>query len=202
MTHKLFDMQLKLLMIGDSGVGKTCLLIRFANQTYSPSFITTIGVDFKTKILRLDDGKRVKLQIWDTARQERFRTITTFYFCGAHGIMLVYDVTDRKTFIAIQSWMNQIDIHADVHVNKFLVGNKCDVEEDQRAVSYDEGKALAKEYNICFYETSAKQNINVDESFTAIASDVAKKIIADVGVATTGVSFVGGPGTHKNRICC
>ncbi|KAJ1416552.1 small GTPase superfamily, partial [Ochromonadaceae sp. CCMP2298] len=125
-----FDMQIKLLMIGDSGVGKTCLLLRYANDSFSPTFITTIGIDFKIKNIQLD-GKRIKLQIWDTAGQERFRTITTSYFRGAQGILLVYDVTDRNSFISIRNWVAQIQMHADVNVNKILIGNKCDV-QDQR----------------------------------------------------------------------
>ena len=123
-----FDMQIKLLMIGDSGksnncykingillylfiagVGKTCLLLRYANDSFSPTFITTIGIDFKIKNIQLE-GKRIKLQIWDTAGQERFRTITTSYFRGATGILLVYDVTDRQTFTSIRNWVAQIQV--------------------------------------------------------------------------------------------
>ena len=128
-----FDMQIKLLMIGDSGVGKTCLLLRYANDSFSPTFITTIGIDFKIKNIQLDN-KRIKLQvelfmkrllwrktsyvefyphrrqIWDTAGQERFRTITTSYFRGAQGILLVYDVTDRQTFVSIRNWVAQIQM--------------------------------------------------------------------------------------------
>jgi len=111
------DMQIKLLMIGDSGVGKTCLLLRYANDSFSPTFITTIGIDFKIKTIELG-GKVVKLQIWDTAGQERFRTITTSYFRGAQGILLVYDVTDRGSFENIKNWVGQIQQHADFNVNK------------------------------------------------------------------------------------
>eukprot|EP00597_Dinobryon_sp_UTEXLB2267_P003274 CAMPEP_0170075736 /NCGR_PEP_ID=MMETSP0019_2-20121128/12830_1 /TAXON_ID=98059 /ORGANISM="Dinobryon sp., Strain UTEXLB2267" /LENGTH=205 /DNA_ID=CAMNT_0010286917 /DNA_START=126 /DNA_END=743 /DNA_ORIENTATION=+ len=172
-----FDMQIKLLMIGDSGVGKTCLLLRYANDSFSPTFITTIGIDFKIKNIQLD-GKRIKLQIWDTAGQERFRTITTSYFRGAQGILLVYDVTDRNSFISIRNWVAQIQVHADVNVNKILIGNKCDVAE-QRVITYEEGESLAKEYNIHFYETSAKQDMNVEKSFITIATDVKNRLIAD-----------------------
>ena len=108
------------------GVGKTCLLLRYANESFSPTFITTIGIDFKIKNIQVDN-KRIKLQIWDTAGQERFRTITTSYFRGAQGILLVYDVTDRHSFIAIKTWSQQIKLHADSEVNKILLGNKCDL---------------------------------------------------------------------------
>ena len=184
-----FDMQIKLQMIGDSGVGKTCLLLRYANDSFSPTFITTIGIDFKIKNIQLD-GKRIKLQIWDTAGQERFRIITTSYFRGAQGILLVYDVTDRNSFISIRNWVQQIQMHADVNVNKILIGNKCDAQE-QRAISLEEGEALAKEYSIHFFETSAKQDLNVEKSFITIATDVKNRLIADGGS--------GGPtaGAHK-----
>lgn len=172
-----FDMQIKLLMIGDSGVGKTCLLLRYANDSFSPTFITTIGIDFKIRNIELD-GKRIKLQIWDTAGQERFRTITTSYFRGAQGILLVYDVTDRGSFNSIRNWVGQIQQHADVHVNKILIGNKCDM-DDQRTVSYDEGKKLAQEYGIQFFETSAKNDIEVASGFIAIAREVKNRLIAD-----------------------
>ena len=123
------------------GVGKTCLLLRYANESFSPTFITTIGIDFKIKNIALG-GKRIKLQIWDTAGQERFRTITTSYFRGAQGILLVYDVTDRQTFLSIRNWVQQIQVHADVNVNKVLIGNKCDMED--RSVDTEEGAALAQ----------------------------------------------------------
>jgi len=114
-----YDLQIKLLMIGDSAVGKTSLLLRYANDTFSSTFITTIGIDFKIKTVHLS-GKKVKLQIWDTAGQEQFRTITRSYFRGAQGIVLVYDITDRRTFNSVRSWMAQITDHADQQVNKVL----------------------------------------------------------------------------------
>ena len=138
-----FDLQIKLLMIGDSAVGKTSLLLRYANDTFSSTFITTIGIDFKIKTVDLD-GRRVKLQIWDTAGQEQFRTITRSYFRGAQGIVLVYDITDRGTFNSVRSWMAQIADHADAQVNRVLVANKCDNEAERR-VSSTEGASLAAE---------------------------------------------------------
>lgn len=116
-THAGNALQIKLLMIGDSGVGKTCLLLRYAKDSFAPTYITTIGIDFKIKDLtvKLKSGeeKNVKMQIWDTAGQERFRTITTSYFRGAQGILLVYDVTDRKSFDSIRNWVTQLENHAD-----------------------------------------------------------------------------------------
>ncbi len=184
MSTPTYDMQIKLLMIGDSGVGKTCLLLRYANDSFSPTFITTIGIDFKIKNIEIDN-KRVKLQIWDTAGQERFRTITTSYFRGAQGIVLVYDVTDRRSFESIRNWISQIQQHADVHVNKILVGNKCDM-LDEKVVSTEEGKKLAEEFNMEFWEASAKNDVNVEQSFHSIAKSVKDRIIADGGVGPTG----------------
>ncbi|CAE7383175.1 rab8A [Symbiodinium microadriaticum] len=170
---------------------------------FSPTFITTIGIDFKIKNIQLD-GKRIKLQIWDTAGQERFRTITTSYFRGAQGILLVYDVTDRQSFTSIRNWVAQIQMHADVNVNKILIGNKCDM-QDQRVVTTGEGEALAKEYNIHFFETSAKQDINVETAFITIATDVKDRMIVDgagVGPSAAGHKIVPGKPAEQKSKCC
>ncbi|KAJ2817694.1 GTP-binding protein [Coemansia erecta] len=170
-----YDYLMKLLLIGDSGVGKSCLLLRFSDDQFTPSFITTIGIDFKIRTIELD-GKRIKLQIWDTAGQERFRTITTAYYRGAMGILLVYDVTDERSFNNIENWYMNVEQHANEGVNKILIGNKCDIEE-RRAVSRDMGQALANKFNIQFKETSAKSNINVEEAFLELASDIKKRLL-------------------------
>jgi Ras-related protein Rab-8A len=165
-----FDFLFKLLLIGDSGVGKSCLLLRFCDDSFVPSFITTIGIDFKIRTIEMD-GKRIKLQIWDTAGQERFRTITTAYYRGAMGILLVYDVTDEKSFQNIRNWMRNIEQHAAETVLKILIGNKCDKDEG-RVVQKETGEALAKEYGINFFETSAQSNINVEEAFLSLVKDI------------------------------
>jgi len=121
-----FDFLYKLLIIGDSGVGKSCLLLRFADDIFTDSFISTIGVDFKIKTIDID-GAKVKLQIWDTAGQERFRTITSSYYRGAHGIIVVYDVTEQKSFANITKWLKEIETFAGPAVQKVLVGNKSDL---------------------------------------------------------------------------
>mmetsp|Transcript_7027 Transcript_7027/g.10995 ORF Transcript_7027/g.10995 Transcript_7027/m.10995 type:complete len:207 (-) Transcript_7027:284-904(-) len=200
-----YDMQCKLLMIGDSGVGKTCLLLRYANDSFSPTFITTIGIDFKIKNVEVD-GKRIKLQIWDTAGQERFRTITTSYFRGAQGILLVYDVTDRRSFESIRNWISQIQQHADVHVNKILVGNKCDM-LDEKVVSTEEGQRLAKEFGVDFFECSAKNDINVEQSFLGLARAVKDRLVQDGGggPSASGVRSLKNPPVSGNRRannCC
>ncbi|KAI7820097.1 small GTPase superfamily, partial [Kickxella alabastrina] len=166
---------MKLLLIGDSGVGKSCLLLRFSDDQFTPSFITTIGIDFKIRTIEVD-GKRIKLQIWDTAGQERFRTITTAYYRGAMGILLVYDVTDERSFNNIENWHMNVEQHASEGVNKILIGNKCDI-EDRRAVPKERGQALADKLNIKFKETSAKSNFQVEEAFLELAADIKKRLL-------------------------
>ncbi|KAI9495321.1 rab family GTPase [Zychaea mexicana] len=170
-----YDYLIKLLLIGDSGVGKSCLLLRFSDDSFTPSFITTIGIDFKIRTIELD-GKRIKLQIWDTAGQERFRTITTAYYRGAMGILLVYDVTDERSFGNVRNWFSNIEQHASEGVNKILIGNKCDMEE-KRVITTEQGQALANELGIRFMETSAKANIGVEGAFFDLARDIKKRLI-------------------------
>ena len=123
-SNKPFDVLVKLLLIGDSGVGKSCLLLRYSDDKVTTSFITTIGIDFKIKTIDLDQ-KKVKMQIWDTAGQERFRTITAAYYRGAHGVLLVYDVTDATSFENVRNWMRNIEAHAREAATVGLNGNKC-----------------------------------------------------------------------------
>ena len=168
-----FDLLFKVLLIGDSGTGKSCLLIRFADDQFSDNYISTIGVDFKIKTITVD-GKTVKMQVWDTAGQERFRTITASYYRGSNGIILVYDVTNRDSFDHVSYWMQEVDRLAATDVCRLIVGNKSDL-TDKRVVSTQEGEALAQQYGISFLETSARDNTNVDEMFTAMAKAMRKK---------------------------
>ncbi|KXS22278.1 GTP-binding protein ypt1 [Gonapodya prolifera JEL478] len=165
-----YDYLFKLLLIGDSGVGKSCLLLRFADDTYTESYISTIGVDFKIRTIELE-GKTVKLQIWDTAGQERFRTITSSYYRGAHGIIVVYDTTDKDTFHNVRQWMQEIDRYASEGVNKLLVGNKADL-VNKRQVETAEAKEFADSLGIPFLETSAKNATNVEQAFLTMAKQI------------------------------
>jgi len=169
-----YDYLFKLLLIGDSGVGKSSILLRFADNTFTESFISTIGVDFKIRTLDIG-GSTVKLQIWDTAGQERFRTITSSYYRGAHGIIVVYDVTNHETFANVQKWLQEIDRYACENVHKLLVGNKCDL-VNERKVSTEEAKDFSDQLNIEFLETSAKDATNVEEAFTKMAAAIREKL--------------------------
>ncbi|OQR70171.1 ras-related protein Rab-35-like [Tropilaelaps mercedesae] len=146
-------------------VGKSSLLLRFADNTFSGNYITTIGVDFKIRTLEVD-GERVKLQIWDTAGQERFRTITSTYYRGTHGVVVVYDVTNGESFANVKRWLHEIDQNCDV-VNRILVGNKND-DPQRKVVVTEDAQAFADRMNIKLFETSAKDNLNVEEMFNAI----------------------------------
>uniref|UniRef100_A0A3Q3VU11 Ras-related protein Rab-13 n=1 Tax=Mola mola TaxID=94237 RepID=A0A3Q3VU11_MOLML len=173
---KKYDFLFKLLLIGDSGVGKTCLIIRFAEDNFNSTYISTIGIDFKVKTIEVD-GKKVKLQVWDTAGQERFKTITTAYYRGAMGIILVYDITDEKSFENIQNWMKSIKENASAGVSRMLLGNKCDIEA-KRKVSRETGEKLAKDHSIRFFETSAKSSINVEEVSWTLTTDISLLIMS------------------------
>ncbi|KAG8201816.1 hypothetical protein JTE90_027297 [Oedothorax gibbosus] len=169
-----YDYLFKLLLIGDSGVGKSCLLLRFADDTYTESYISTIGVDFKIRTIELE-GKTIKLQIWDTAGQERFRTITSSYYRGAHGIIVVYDVTDQESFNNVKQWLQEIDRYASENVNRLLVGNKCDL-TPKKVVDYVTAKEFADQLGIPFLETSAKNATNVEQAFMTMAAEIKKRM--------------------------
>ncbi|XP_053202801.1 ras-related protein Rab-35-like [Panonychus citri] len=160
-----YDHLFKLLIIGDSGVGKSSLLLRFADDTFSGNYITTIGVDFKIKTLEVD-GQKIKLQIWDTAGQERFRTITATYYRGTHGVIVVYDVSNGDTFANVKRWLHEIDQNCE-DVCRILVGNKND-DPNLKLVLTQDAQRFADQMGIELYETSAKENVNVEEMFMAI----------------------------------
>ena len=161
-----YDYLFKILMIGSSGVGKSCLLLRFADDNFNEQNMPTIGVDFKIRTLDVDT-KVCKLQVWDTAGQERFKTITSSYYKGAAGIIVTYDITDRDSFNAVHTWMSEIEKYTPTKPSITLVGNKSDL-VDRRAVSEEEGREMAEHYRVRFLETSAKECKNVETSFTTM----------------------------------
>ena len=157
----------KILLLGDSSVGKTCFLMRYTDNTFQEMHMSTIGLDYKLKNVQLDDGKIVKIQIWDTAGQDRFRSITKNYYKGAHGIILIYDVTSRKTFENVKNWVSQIREEVSDKVSIILVGNKID-DVEGRKVKTEEGESMAKECGLSFFETSAKSGENIDNTFNEL----------------------------------
>ncbi|XP_010861989.1 ras-related protein Rab-26 [Esox lucius] len=170
-SGEFYDIAFKVMLVGDSGVGKTCLLVRFKDRAFlAGSFISTVGIDFRNKVLNID-ALKVKLQIWDTAGQERFRSVTHAYYRDAHALLLLYDVTNKASFDNIKAWLTEIHEYAQQDVVIMLLGNKADVTHD-RVVKREEGENLAKEFGVPFMETSAKSGLNVELSFTAVAKEL------------------------------
>ena len=161
-----YDFIFKVLLLGNSDVGKSSLLLRFVDSVWNDAFVPTIGVDFKVKTLEINN-KKVKMQIWDTAGEERFRTVVSTYFRGAHGILLLYDVTNRDSFKNLENWLIEIEKNSSEKVLKILLGNKCDLNDD-REIQPDEGRAFADRNGMEFMETSAKMNTNVSEAFETL----------------------------------
>jgi small GTP-binding protein len=167
------DLTFKLLTIGESGVGKTCILLRYTDNKFSKHHLTTIGIDFKTKIVNYY-SKKIKLYIWDTAGQERFRNIAQQYYNGADGIFLVFDVTERTTFEKVTEWMKQIlSYNTKDKTGIILLGNKIDSEA--RTVTQEEGYSLANDFGIKYFETSALNNYNLDEAFNCMIEEIVIK---------------------------
>ena len=189
----------KILLLGDSSVGKTCFLKRYTDNTFQDAYLSTIGFDFKFKDVILKSGKKVRVQLWDTAGQERFRTIAKSYYKGAHGIILIYDVSNQKTFDNMKKWLTQIKEEAPSKICILLIANKIDLEE--RVVSKEEGEALAKSYNLNIFESSAKDNINVDEAFQDVIESIVKSYSH---IATTGTKLQNKNQSDNNRGngCC
>ena len=161
----------KILLLGDWSVGKTCLIMRYTENTFTEIHLTTVGLDYKLKNFKFDDGKTIKVQIWDTAGQERYKTITKSYIKGANGIILVYDITKKKTFEGIKNWVKQIKESVSQRVCVALVGNKVDKEEE-REIPKEEGEKLGSELNYPFYESSAKEGININECFDTLIKQI------------------------------
>jgi len=188
-----YDYLFKLVLIGDSGVGKSCLLLRFADDNFTDSYISTIGVDFRFRTITIDK-KTVKLQIWDTAGQERFRTITSAYYRGADGIIMVYDVTSAESFDHVEEWLSEVDRYANENTAKLLIGNKADL-IDEKQVSEETAQKFADKLGIPFLETSAKTATNVDQAFLTMAKELIK---AREAAAANGTSVKKGPNSSSS----
>ena len=171
-SQKSFDMIFKIILVGDSSVGKTNILSRYLNNTFEETTKPTVGVEFNSKTYKIQDNI-VKAQIWDTAGQERYRSITSAYYKGAKGCLLIYDITRKKTFESIDRWISQFKETADKDLFIILVGNKCDL-ADVRQVSKEEAEKKAKFYNMAFIETSALNGTNVEKAFDTLINEVYK----------------------------
>ncbi|XP_059671359.1 ras-related protein Rab-10 [Gavia stellata] len=190
----------KIVMAGETCVGKTSIVRRYTEPGWPPagaptSYLATIGIDFKVKPVTFNDTK-VKLQIWDTAGQERFHTLSTSYFRGAQGFVLVYDITNLDSFQNITSWMKDIHEKAGDEVDVILLGNKCD-KESERVVPKQKGEKLAWEHGIPFFETSAKDNVNIEDAFSVLTKEILEKkscVLYDLDVVALNES--------KKRTCC
>lgn len=192
-----YEHHFKLLIIGDSAVGKSSLLLRFADNTFSHNYVTTVGVDFKVRTITIDN-ERVKLQIWDTAGQERFRTITSTYYRGTHGVLIVFDLTNEDTFSNVKRWLGEIDQNCDL-VQRVLVGNKCD-EKSSRVITESEARQYAARMNVPYFETSAKENINVEEMFNYLTNLVLSQKKAYINQTSDGPSPSQRSGHGANKI--
>ena len=220
MANQEYDYLFKLLLIGNSSVGKSSLLFRFVENVWDDNFVPTIGVDFvnyiiynfyiynqtqKLKTLEVN-GKKVKLQIWDTAGQERFKNITASYYRGGNGVLVVYDITDRDSFENLNSWLIEIEKNANKNVYKLLIGNKSDLEE-KRKVTYQEGKDFATSNGMQFIETSAKADTKVKDAFELLTQEIIKSTITkDKGMEKKEKTVHLSSGTAdlntKKKSCC
>ncbi|KAL1523736.1 hypothetical protein AB1Y20_018665 [Prymnesium parvum] len=185
-----FDHLFKVLLIGDAGVGKSSLLLRFTDDSFEEHMASTIGVDFKVKTVVVG-GKTAKLTIWDTAGQERFRTLTSSYYRGCHGIILVFDVNERETFNHLQQWLEELDMYATVqNAAKLLVGNKIDLQ--QREVTVEEATAFARKQAMMYVEVSAKTRAGVRQAFEEVVQkilDTPDLLAAASGETSSGIGL-------------
>ena len=173
MSEEEYDIIFKLVLIGDSGVGKTNILSRYVRDEFSIETKSTVGVEFGSKIIKLNNIN-IKVQIWDTAGQERYRSITNAYYKGAKGAFIVYDIANKKTFDDIEKWISDLKTNSDENLSIILIGNKTDL-NDKREVTIEEGKNKAELYKFAFIETSAFNGNNIEKAFNELITDVYKK---------------------------
>ena len=196
------DIVYKVLLLGDSTVGKTCFLLRYCDKTFQDAHLSTIGLDYRVKTMTLKNKKNIKLQIWDTAGQDRFRAIKKNYYKGANGIILIYDVTNLQTYENVKNWITQIREETNPNVVIYLAGNKIDIPEEERVVKTEEGKEIANEYKLQFKETSAKDGINVNEVFQELVEKI-DEVNSKLEVSKPEPkNILYSPGKKKKSSCC
>ena len=164
--------EIKVILLGNTTVGKTSLIIKYIKNEFSFNYLQTLGLDFKQKIFKMKNGKDIRLRIFDTAGQERFKSVSFSFIKKANGIILLYDIGNKNSFEALDSWMESIKDNADKKIPIILVGNKCDINDEKRKVTFEEGEKKGKEFQIPFFETSCKDGINVKEVFERIVNDI------------------------------
>ena len=190
---------LKLLLIGDSNVGKTSLLLRYINNSFTEKYIATIGVEFKSKDVTLNNNT-YKIHIWDTAGQERYKSITKNFYKHAEGIIFVYDITKKETFDNLKNWISNAENETDFKI--IIVGNKLDM-ESRREVSIEQLKKLAKKKNCKYFETSAKDNINVENLFLSIINEMINNIKDEVSISESVINLSNEKSINQNnKYCC
>ena len=194
-----FDVKYKIMVLGESRVGKTSLIKKYTKDQFGGVYLTTVGMDFQDKIIDIED-KKVRLQIWDTAGQERFRNVTKSYFQSSHGFVLVYDITDETTFDKTNFWMDQIKLNGIENAKLILVGNKCDL-INERKVSIEEGEKRAKDNNIKFFESSAKDGTNVNEMFFELGKLIYQDSKGKEEKMTVQLGSVPGSKRQKKKCC-
>lgn len=198
------DYTIKIMLLGETEIGKTCLIQRYVSNSFGMNYITTIGIDFQLKYVEIN-GKNIKLQIWDTAGQECFKSITKNYFRTSHGFILAYDISNRKSFECVNEWLKQIRENGNKNIRIVLIGTKCD-KEDERLVSIEEGEQLAKENKIQFFETSSKEEINISETFIHIATEILNSIekgdLSERTTITIGRDTKKSEGGEPKKKCC
>jgi small GTP-binding protein len=198
MSESESELHFKILTIGESEVGKTCILRRFVENKFLKNHLSTIGIDFRTKTLKIF-GRNVKLKIWDTAGQERYHNITNQIYKGADGIILVYSVIDEDSFTKVKDWMEQIISNVSKEeINLILLGNKCDMNE--RVISKEQGKEMADSLGIKYYETSALEGTGINEAFEGLTKDIMQRKSIALNDKERSISL--SSQKKKKKTCC
>ena len=202
-----YDYLFKLIIVGDTNVGNINIMSKYIKDQFNITSKSTIGVEFGTKILEIDN-KKVKAQIWDTAGQERYKSITSAYYKGAKGAFIVYDITNKSTFESVDKWIKDLNSYGDKNLTMLLIGNKSDL-EDKRIINKEEGEEKAKSFELGFIETSAYNGDNIDQAFDIMLKEVLKRYIVENDVNND--EFEGGIGNNielvkknetKKKKCC
>lgn len=191
--------EIKIIVIGESGVGKSCLIYHYVNNDTLTNVPSTVGIDFFIKNVVIDNTP-MSFKIWDTAGQERFRNVVKSFFRGVDGALLVFDITMKESFNQIPEWINLINQETSSNPSFLLVGNKCDL-LDNRQVSIEEAKQLAQTYDIKYFETSAKTGINIDETFTSLGQEIFQNLKAKSKVDETSIKLTNETDKDKKKCC-